>query len=188
MCFSRQKRAYDIAGTGPTRRQRCHRLVPYAEIRGGHVGCDLLMARRNQCDAVARFVQSIKDADIPVATESKNVWDFAFDQILGNDIATLHARHRWRPLEIACDNARAFFTISACADNAGVQRQPLSKKSSTTHSLNRRYLSEWREFFAQERLFFPRLIQFYQQFQLVARRAELVPITIPRELSLDYRI
>jgi len=71
--------------------------MPYAEIRVGHVRCDLLMARRNQCDAVARLIKRIKNANIPVTTESKNVWDFAFDQILDNDIGTLHARHRWRP-------------------------------------------------------------------------------------------
>src|SRR4029450_5690203 len=55
------------------------------------------MARRNQCDAVARLVQRIKNADIAVTTESENVWDFAVDQILGDNLGTLHTRHRWRP-------------------------------------------------------------------------------------------
>src|SRR4029453_3838041 len=99
------------------------------------------MARRNQCDAVARFVQNIKDADIPVATESKNVWDFAFDQILGNDIGTLHARHRWRPWKSLAIMRERFLPYRLAPTTRGVQTQLLSKKSSTTHSLNRRYLS-----------------------------------------------
>ena len=55
---------------------------------------DLLVARRNQLDAVARLVQRIEHADIAVAANAEHIGNIVFDQIFGDQLGALHPWHR----------------------------------------------------------------------------------------------
>ena len=72
--------------------------MPHPEIGVGHVGGHLLVAWRDQGDAVARFVKGIQDADVAVPANPENVRDFAVDQIFGDEVRTLHPWHRVPPV------------------------------------------------------------------------------------------
>ena len=88
----------DIAGARPARGQRRHRLVADAEIGVRHVRGDLLVARRDQLDAVARLVERIEHADIAVAANAEDIGNIVVDQIFGDQFGALHPWHRcsWR--------------------------------------------------------------------------------------------
>ena len=78
---------------GPAGGQRRHRLVAHAEIGVRHVGRHLLVARRDQLDAVARLVQRVEHADVAVAADAEHVGDLVPDQVFGDQVGTLHPRH-----------------------------------------------------------------------------------------------
>ena len=83
----------DVAGARPARRQRCNGLVFDAEIGVRHVRGNLLVAGRNQRDAVARLIERIEHPDIAVATNAEHVGNIAGNQIFGNELGALHSRH-----------------------------------------------------------------------------------------------
>ena len=59
------------------------------------MGRDLLVARRNELDAVARLVERIEHADIAVAANAEDIGNIVVDQIFGNELGALHSRHCW---------------------------------------------------------------------------------------------
>ena len=65
----------------------------HAEIGVRHVGGHLLVARRNQLDAVARLIERVEHADIAVATDAEDIRNVVGDQVLGNQLGALHPRH-----------------------------------------------------------------------------------------------
>ena len=67
------QRHHDVAGAGTARGQRRDRLVAHAKIGVRHVGGDLLVARRDQLDAVARVIERIEHADVAVAANAEHV-------------------------------------------------------------------------------------------------------------------
>jgi hypothetical protein len=98
-----------------------------AEVSVGHVACRLLVARRNQLDPVLAFPQAVEQADVAVAADAEDVRHPLADQELGDEIATLHARHDPFPRDrrsqdcdadgspapvLSCDDVEAFSTIS----------------------------------------------------------------------------
>ena len=83
----------DVAGAGAAGSERCHRLVAHAEVGVRHVRCDLLVARRDQLDAVAGVVERVEHADVAVPADAEHVGDLVLDQVFGDQLSTLHARH-----------------------------------------------------------------------------------------------
>ena len=83
----------DIGRARPARGQRRHRLVAHPEIGVRHMGRDLLVARRNELDAVARLVERIEHADIAVAAYAEDIRNIVGDQIVGDQLGALHAWH-----------------------------------------------------------------------------------------------
>ena len=54
----------------------------------------LLVARRDQLDAVARVIERVEHADVAVPADAEHVGDLVLDQVFGDQLGTLHARHR----------------------------------------------------------------------------------------------
>jgi hypothetical protein len=67
--------------------------VAHAEIGIRHVRRHLLMPRRDHLDAVARGVERVEHADVAVPADAEHVGDLVLDQVFGDQLATLHARH-----------------------------------------------------------------------------------------------
>ena len=57
------------------------------------MGRDLLVARRNELDAVARLVERIEHADIAVAANAEHVRNIVGDQIVRDQLGALRAWH-----------------------------------------------------------------------------------------------
>src|SRR6266540_1970682 len=54
---------------------------------------DLLVARRDELDLVAHVIKRVEQPDIAVTADAEHVRDLVLDQVLGNQIGTLHPRH-----------------------------------------------------------------------------------------------
>jgi hypothetical protein len=57
------------------------------------MGRDLLVARRDELDAVARLVERIEHADIAVAANAEDIRNIVGDQIVGDQLGALHPWH-----------------------------------------------------------------------------------------------
>ena len=57
------------------------------------MGGYLLVARRHHRDAVARIIERVEQPDIAVAANAEHVGNLIGDQILGDQVGTLHPRH-----------------------------------------------------------------------------------------------
>ena len=127
--MAQAQRHHDVAGARPAGGERRHRLVPHAEVGVGHVRGHLLVARRDQLDAVARGVKRVEHADIAVAADAEHVGDFAVDQIFGDEVGALHASHAIDPL------FRGVFSLPQCRsdfNNIGGGRQPRAAGKETS--------------------------------------------------------
>ena len=102
------QRHHDIGGAGPARGQRRDRLVAHAEIGVRHVGGDLLVARRDQLDPVARAVERVEHADIAVPADAEHVRNLVPDQMLRDQVGTLHPRHFANPV---CSSRRVLSAL-----------------------------------------------------------------------------
>ena len=87
------QRHHDIGGARPARGERRDRLVAHAEIGIRHVRGDLLVARRDELDPVARAVERIEHADIAVPADAEHVRDLVPHQMLRDQVGTLHPWH-----------------------------------------------------------------------------------------------
>src|ERR1700675_3627823 len=63
------------------------------EISVRHMRRDLLMTRRDQCDAVARLIKRIEHPDIAVSANAEDIRDIVGNEIFGNQFRALHSRH-----------------------------------------------------------------------------------------------
>jgi len=68
--------------------------VAHAEVGIRHVRRHLLVARRDQLDAIAGLVERVEHADVAMPADAEHIRDLALDQILGDQLGTLHPRHR----------------------------------------------------------------------------------------------
>src|SRR5690348_12355193 len=117
--------------------------MPHAEIGIRHVRCDLLVTRRDECDAVTRLVEGVEDSDVAVTAQAEHVRNFAIDKIFRDDLGTLHPRHcshPWLRNAGASHADLAFFKLRQCESDfnhigwGGQYRRRLrgSSKPSTT--------------------------------------------------------
>ena len=83
----------DVRRAGAAGGERRRRRVAHAKVGVRHVAGDLLVARRDELDAVARVVEAIEHTDVAVPADPEHVRDFVADQVLGDDLGTLHAGH-----------------------------------------------------------------------------------------------
>ena len=88
-----RERHHDIAGARTAGGERRGRLVADAEIGIRHMRGDLLVARRDELDPVARAVEGIEQPDIAVPADAEHVGNLVVDQVLGDQIGALHPRH-----------------------------------------------------------------------------------------------
>jgi hypothetical protein len=59
---------------------------------------NLLVAGRDHLDAVARVVERVEHADVAMPADAEHVGDLVLDQILRDQLGTLHARHGDSPV------------------------------------------------------------------------------------------
>ena len=67
--------------------------MAHAEIGVRHVRGDLLVARRDKLDAVARGVKRIEHADIAMPANAEDIGNIVGDQIFGDQLGALHPWH-----------------------------------------------------------------------------------------------
>ena len=87
------ERHHDVGRARPGRGQRRDRAVLHPEIGVRHVAGALFVARRDQPHAVADGVERIEDAHVAVPAHAEDERHLLFDQVLGDDLATLHSAH-----------------------------------------------------------------------------------------------
>ena len=79
---------------------------------------DLLVARRNQRDAVARLIERVEHADIAVPADAEDIGNVVGDQIFGDQLGALHSRH-CRSLPAIAGLTRRHSTGRGCSSSSG---------------------------------------------------------------------